>query len=286
MLKRQIIKLAGFVILALPLAQVVVTPAQAFDPAKTYKAGIEAAFPPWSYVEQGKIKGVAVDALRAVAEIEGIKLEIKDFPWSSLIPSLRAGKIDMLGSIASIKPKRDEVIDFCIPNNTAWDVVLVSEDSKLTLGEALYMNGAKVGVQAGAAQDSWATKNITGKGFKVDLVRPDDLNTLVSELGTGRVGAIIVAKTPAAKLLEKKRPVKILAKLWETRRSHAACSVQQGDPNKLLPALNRGYVKLSESGKWCEIWRQYMPKTLECGTIPAYMPSWVETYHPAPGLDQ
>jgi len=284
MLKKLITHSTIALLLALPLTSAGSKPLQAFDPNKTYLVGVEAAFAPWSYVEQGELKGVAVEAFRAVAESEGIKIELKDYPWPSLIPALRAGKIDILTGAVSIKKKRDEVVDFCIPNNTAWDEVLVAEDSTLTLGEALYKPGAKIGVQAGAFQDDWVTANIVGKGFDVQLVRADDIITLVSELGTGRVDAVVIAKTPVAKLLEKKRPVKILAKLWETRRSHASCTVQQGDPGDLLATLNRVYVKLGQSGKWCEIWPKYMPATLECGTIPGYMPTWVETYHPAPGL--
>lgn len=282
MFKNHIMNLAIPLLLVLPLAS---PPLQAFDPDKTYKVGIEAAFAPWSYVEKGEIKGVGVEAIRAVAKSEGIKIDLKDYPWPSLIPALRAGKIDILAGAVSIRKNRDEVVDFCIPNNTEWDEVVVSEDSTLSLGEALYKPGAKVGIQAGAFQDNWATANITGKGFDVKLVRADDIITLVSELRTGRVDSVVIAKTPTAKLMEKKRPVKILAKLWETRRSHAACTVQQGDPEDLLATLNRGFVKLGQSGQWCEIWRKYMPSTLECGSIPGYMPKWVETYHPAPGLD-
>jgi polar amino acid transport system substrate-binding protein len=284
--KKEITRLTAALILAFSVASVDSKPLQAFDPDKTYLVGIEAAFAPWSYVEQGELKGVAVEAFRAVAESEGIKIDLKDYPWPSLIPALRAGKIDVLAGAVSIKKKRDEVVDFCIPNNTAWDEVVVAKDSTLTLGEALFRPGAKVGVQAGAFQDDWATANLVGKGFDVQLVRSDDIITLVSELGTGRVDAVIIAKTPTAKLLEKKRPIKILARLWETRRSHASCTVQQGDPNNLLATLNRGFVKLGESGKWCEIWRKYMPSTLECGSIPGFMPDWVETFHPAPGLGQ
>jgi len=284
MIKKFITRSTIALLSALLLTSVGSKPLQAFDPNKTYLVGVEAAFAPWSYVEQGELKGVAVEAFREVAKMQGIKIDLKDYPWPSLIPALRAGKIDILTGAVSIKKKRDQVVDFGIPNNTAWDEVLVAEDSTLTLGEALYKSGAKIGVQAGSFQDDWAVANIVKKGFDVQLVRADDITTLVSEIGTGRVDAAVIAKTPVAKLLEKKRPVKVLAKLWETRRSHASCTVQQGDPGKLLEILNKGYVKLGQSGKWCEIWGRYMPSTLQCGTIPGFMPDWVETYHPAPGL--
>lgn len=32
------------------------------------QAGVEAAFPPWSYVENGQFKGIAIDAVREIAK--------------------------------------------------------------------------------------------------------------------------------------------------------------------------------------------------------------------------
>ncbi len=59
---------------------------------KTYIAGIEAAFPPWAYAEKGEYKGIAVDAMREIAQMSGIKVEFKDLPWPSLIPALGKGE--------------------------------------------------------------------------------------------------------------------------------------------------------------------------------------------------
>src|SRR5699024_954415 len=48
---------------------------------KTYVAGVEASFPPWAYVENGKYKGIAIDAMRAIADDQGFKVEFKDLPF-------------------------------------------------------------------------------------------------------------------------------------------------------------------------------------------------------------
>ena len=66
-------------LLALPLISVGSNQVRAFDPNKTYLVGVEAAFAPWSYVEQGELKGVAVEAFREVARIQGIKIDLKDY---------------------------------------------------------------------------------------------------------------------------------------------------------------------------------------------------------------
>ncbi|HCK18941.1 MAG TPA: basic amino acid ABC transporter substrate-binding protein, partial [Thalassospira sp.] len=45
--------------------------------AETLTAGVEAAFPPWAYVESGEYKGIAIDAMRAIAEDQGLDVEFK-----------------------------------------------------------------------------------------------------------------------------------------------------------------------------------------------------------------
>jgi len=45
-----------------------------------YIAGVEATFPPWAWVEAGEFKGIAVDAIRAIAESEGINIEFQELP--------------------------------------------------------------------------------------------------------------------------------------------------------------------------------------------------------------
>ena len=59
-------------------------------------AGVEASFPPWAYVKDGKYKGIAIDAMRKIAADQGLDVTFKDLPWPSLIPALSQGKIDIL----------------------------------------------------------------------------------------------------------------------------------------------------------------------------------------------
>src|SRR3546814_2746306 len=53
--------------------------------AETYTAGVEASYAPWAYVEKGEYKEFAIDAMRAIAQAEGFKVERKDLPFPSLV---------------------------------------------------------------------------------------------------------------------------------------------------------------------------------------------------------
>src|SRR3546814_5010713 len=78
--------------------------------AETYTAGVEASYAPWAYVEKGEYKGIAIDAMRAIAKAEGFKVEFKDLPFPSLIPALSTGKIDILVTGLTVTEKRSKEI--------------------------------------------------------------------------------------------------------------------------------------------------------------------------------
>ena len=105
--------------------------------AKTYVAGVEPSFPPWASVDHGKLVGIAPDAVRAIAKQQGFDVKFRSMSFSSLIPALKAGKIDMLVTGLTVTPKRAQQIDFTVP---WWQIkldVLVPRRSKLTAKTAL-----------------------------------------------------------------------------------------------------------------------------------------------------
>lgn len=252
--------------------------------ADTYSAGIEAAFPPWAYAKKGEYKGITVEAVKEIAKLEGFEVNFKDLPWPSLIPALKAKKIDILVTGLSVTCERDKIIDYTIPFFELKDVVVVKKDSDLNLATAL-SSGAKIGVQGGSSQFSWVEKNLKNKkNLDVTVSTYEDFVMAIEDLGTGRLDSVIVDQLSAMEYLAKGRDIKIVGTI-ENPRS-VAIAVPEGDPNKLLPILNRGFVKLSESGKWAEILRNFLPKGTNVPPIPTFMPDCVDTYKkPIPGLD-
>ena len=89
------------------------------------------------------------------------------------------------------------------------------------------------------------------KNLDVKISTYEDFVMAVEDMSTGRLDAVIVDQLSALEYLNKGRPIKIVGTI-ENPRS-IAIAVPNGDPKKLLPALNRGFLQLYESGKWAEI---------------------------------
>ena len=251
---------------------------------ESYTAGVEASFPPWAYVEQGEFQGIAIDAMRAIAEDQGFEVEFTDLPWPSLIPALAQGRIDLLVTGLNVTEERDEVLDFSIPWWENDDEVLVPEDSELNVVTALCC-GATIGAQNGATQFQWLEENIAGhEDIDVTLRGYEDYVVAVEDMLAGRLDAVVTSTDTAEEFIANDRPIRIVGTIQQNQPQ--ALAVQDGDPNDLLARLNRGIMNIYESGEWAEIVGEYSPQA-SIRNIPTTMPDYVDSYQePIPGVDQ
>ena len=257
------------------------TTAFAQDP---YTVGVEASFPPWAYVEAGEFKGIAIDAMEAIAEEAGIEIEFQDMPFPSLIPALAAEKIDVLATGLTVTEERSENIDFTIPWWETNDVVLVPEDSDLNVFTAVCC-GARVGVQGGSSQQAWMEENVVNSGdIDVELAKYDNYVTAVDDMAIGRISSVIVDDTSAQEYINAGKPVKMAGKIFI--RAPLALAVSKGDPQEILGDLNQGILAIYESGEWGKIVEKYIPG-VTVPAIPGHMPDVVDTYQkPVAGLPE
>ncbi|MDI4638888.1 MULTISPECIES: ABC transporter substrate-binding protein [Halomonadaceae] len=255
--------------------------AYAQDP---YTVGVEASFPPWAYVEGGEFKGIAIDAMEAIAEQAGIEIEFQDMPFPSLIPALAAEKIDILATGLTVTEERSQNIDFTIPWWETNDVVLVPEDSDLNVFTAVCC-GAKVGVQGGSSQQAWMEENVLNSSdIDVELAKYDNYVTAVDDMAIGRISSVIVDDTSAQEYINAGKAVKMAGKIYI--RAPLALAVAKDDPQGILGDLNQGIMAIYDSGEWGKIVGEYIPG-VTVPAIPGHMPDFVDTYQkPVAGLPE
>ncbi|WP_162913172.1 ABC transporter substrate-binding protein [Rhodospirillaceae bacterium SYSU D60014] len=243
-------------------------------------AGVEGSFPPWAYVESGEFKGIAIDAMRAIAADQGLNVEFRELPWPSLIPALSKGHIDLLVTGLNVTAERAEVLDFTIPWWENDDEILVASDSDKNAVTALCC-GATVGAQSGATQHTWLQQNLVDSGVDITLRGYEDYVTAVEDLGIGRLDAVVTSTDTAESLISKGRDLKIVGTIQQNQPQ--ALAVQEGDPNNLLEKLNKGIMNIYKNGKWAEIVHRYTPEAT-IRAIPTAMPDYVDSYQePIPG---
>lgn len=274
LLKRLNILVFVAVVLVLPLT------AQ----AKTYVVGIEPSFPPWAAMEEGQYKGIAVDAVRAMAKQQGFEVKFKSLPFPSLIPALAAHKIDILATGLTVSKKRAEKIAFTVPWWTVSLDVLVKKDSDKNLVTALCC-GANVGAQSGSTDYDWLKNNLLDNGVDINVKTYPEDNVAVNDIKVGRLDSYIVDDTTASKYLEEQGDsIRLAGRLLPHPPEVYALGVRKDD-KALLALLNKAEVQLYKSGKWEKIIHKYVP-TATVEKVPGPMSDEIPSYQkPVPGLD-
>lgn len=230
-------------------------PAQAKD-VPVYKVGIDAAFPPWTWAEKGKIKGFDWELLQYIGKVEGFKIEPADIPWSAIISALSRGKIDILAGGLSFTCKRAKVIDYSEPYWRIGYWTLVRKDSDLNCVTAM-SHGAKVGAQAGTTGYRWVKEQLIDKGIKIKLVPYESVDMGIKDVESGRIQSFHVDSPTAREFVKAGRDVKAVCKGLHYDLN--AFAVTPGDPHKLLAKINDGLAKAYKSGKFAELVHKFLP---------------------------
>lgn len=221
-----------------------------------YVNGIDANFPPFAYVdENGDPSGFDVDAVDWIAEEMGFEVTHKPMDWDGIIPNLLAEKIDFIASGMSITEKRKEKVNFSIPYWEIKQVVVVREDSDLSM-EKVLNTGKRLGVQRGTTTADMLEEMIPEEGWDINVRYYDSAPLAVADLANGRIDAAAMDDAPAAEA-KRNRPVKILG-VFEGEVEQFGYAVRKED-TELLQTLNEGLERLMDDPYWDELIDKYEP---------------------------
>ena len=149
--------------------------------------GSEIAYAPFEFFQEGtEIEdGLDIDIARAIAEALGVEIEFINTGFDGLIPALQTAEFDILVSAMTIRPEREEQIDF-VPYITVGTGILVptgNPDNIQTLDD---LCGRTVAVQVATIQvtfledlnqDGCADNNIEIVTFDSNPLAVEDLRT-------------------------------------------------------------------------------------------------------------
>jgi polar amino acid transport system substrate-binding protein len=165
---------------------------------KTIKVGTSADFAPFEYTdENGTIVGFDIELITKILENLNYTVQVQDISFSSLIPSLQAGTIDVIAAAMTITDERDEVIDFTNPYYEANQSILTlsTTDLNLTSDDQVKNLTITIGAQTGTTGAGWAEDNMPN----ATLQKYDLYVDAVLDLVNGNVDAIILDE-PVAKV--------------------------------------------------------------------------------------
>src|SRR5262245_41144343 len=101
--------------------------------------------------------GFDVDAARAVAQKLGLKLEIKNSAFDSLIPDLQAGRCDIVWSALYVSDDRLKVAD-AVPYMATGHVIMVTKGNPKAIAKVDDLCGKTISIQGGGLVETDSKK--------------------------------------------------------------------------------------------------------------------------------
>ncbi|MEM1277170.1 MAG: transporter substrate-binding domain-containing protein [Pseudomonadota bacterium] len=146
---------------AAALTALLTAPAQAQTTLENIKStgkvtvGTEAAFPPFEFVEDGKIVGYGKDILDHIVSDLGVELNQLDLPWQGILPGVLAGKFDFVATSVSVRPERVTKYAFTVPiaEGTNWTMKRIGDASITSVDD---LAGKVVGTQLSSGGEAAA----------------------------------------------------------------------------------------------------------------------------------
>lgn len=157
---------------------------------------INATFPPFESIDEGTTDyvGVDIDIANHIADKLGIEIEFQDMQFSALVPTMEAGRADMIISGISPTAERKEVLDFTDSYYFPMNSIICAEGANYT--ELSQLEGKTIGVSMGT---SYAEIAHSVAGATVQEL--DSTPLVVQEIQAGRCDAGIFDSTQAAEFV-------------------------------------------------------------------------------------
>ena len=217
-------------------------------------AGSSLDFPPFEYKEGNDIVGFEIDLIKAIEEMWGEDIIIKDVSFDRLIPSLRSGEVDLIVSGITITEDRKKVIDFTEPYFVWSEMILSTKgaDQDMGLGD---LAGQKIAFQLGTTGQELVA-DLAEKYPDTQLLMFESLEEVWTAVEKGKADAAVISYPPTAHYL-KNHPDNNLQMVGQIPSADSTgIAVRKGN-QELLDKLNKSLKTLEENGTYDRLWEKW-----------------------------
>ena len=225
--------------------------------------GTASGYPPYEFIDASKadktVIGIDMEIAQALADKLGVKLEVQDMNFQSLLSSLTSGKVDI--AISGINPtdERRKTMDFSDDYLPTEQMVLIrkADADKYKSLEDLY--GKTIGVQKSTTQET-LTKNEIKDAQIVGLAHVPEA---VLELKHGKVDGVVVEGICGKQYLIYNDDLMFAEGIhFKNGTKNSAAALQKGNED-LLKVVNEVLKENTDNGnlkKWEE---EYVQKSVD-----------------------
>ncbi|ODU71726.1 MAG: hypothetical protein ABT11_02935 [Novosphingobium sp. SCN 66-18] len=196
---------------------------------------------PFSFVDPATnaLTGAIVDIATSVTRALSLAPDLRITPFAALIPSLVAGKIDMIAAALLRTPEREKIVAFSRPVYAYEGALVVRDSDRRTYPDLAAARSLRVGGQIGTR----FIDQLHAAGV-ADVSTYENLSDLLRDLDHGRIDAGY-GDAPILRYqlrVGPRRAVRIVSGFRAPAREELCLVMRKGDT--LLPQINRAIERL------------------------------------------
>ena len=192
-----------------------------------------------------KIVGSDIDLAKAIAKELGVKAEVSDMNFNTVLASLKEVKADLAITAISATDERKQQFDFTENYYNPPQVVIINKKNKEIYRNANDLKDKNVGAQKGSIQEELDKTQL--KGAK--LVTIDKVPNMIVEVNQGSLAATVVEKTIAESYIAQNPDLMIADISLEPAPDEAFAIALPKESSQLQKELNQIIKKLNDEGK-------------------------------------
>ena len=217
--------------------------------------GTASGFPPYEFLDTSvkdrkKIDGIDMKIAEAVAQKLGVKLEVQDMTFQSLLSSITTGKVDIAISAINPTEERKKTVDFSNNYLEGKQTLLVRKEDAGKYKSLADFEGKKIAVQKSTIQEKLATSQIPNAQIVALAKVPDAL----LELKQGKVDAVPVQNIVGGQYLVTNDDLAATNIYFDKYSGGSAMAVPKGSDD-VIAVINEVIKENQENGnidKWVD----------------------------------
>ncbi|KTS37230.1 ABC transporter substrate-binding protein [Methylobacterium indicum] len=235
---------------------------------KVLTVGTEARFPPFEFVQDGKIVGYSADIMAEIMKaLPGVALDRLDLPFQGILPGLAAKRFDYVVTSVTVTRERYDAYRLSLPIADATMAVL-KRKGDATLAKPEDIAGKVVGSQTGSAQFA-ALERLAGtlaaekkpvRGLKSYV----DFGDAYADLAAGRIQAVVNSLPNLLEAVRQRPDVfEVVLPTFGPKTYFAWAGRKDPDSERFEALVDAELAKLNRSGKLAELQRKWFGAAMD-----------------------
>ncbi len=235
---------------------------------KVLTVGTEARFPPFEFVQDGKIVGYSADIMAEIMKaLPGVALDRLDLPFQGILPGLAAKRFDYVVTSVTVTKERYDAYRLSLPIADATMAVL-KRKGDATLAKPEDIAGKVVGSQTGSAQFA-ALERLAGtlaaekkpvRGLKSYV----DFGDAYADLAAGRIQAVVNSLPNLLEAVRQRPDVfEVVLPTFGPKTYFAWAGRKDADSERFEALVDAELAKLNRSGKLAELQRKWFGAAMD-----------------------